>query len=168
MQSLYLTGKGQPQLCNGMAKQNLKGGYRAKKQNKFFSLIMFLGGWGTGTIFCKFFLHCITEKRERLFVPLAPPRSRFPVAVKSLRDVIRGKMCEMCVCVPIALQTHSSEYYRGEIERPGTMVSIYAAAACAPSLPEINNRGSLFTVSTDHALTRLLYGLYSTPALFYL
>ena len=89
------------------------------------TLIMFLGGWGTGTIFCKFFLHCITEKRERLFAPLAPPRSRFPVAVKSLRDVIRGKMCEMlCACVPIALHTRSSEYYRGEIERPGKR-SIY-------------------------------------------
>ena len=41
-------------------------------------------------------------------------------------------MCEMlCACVPIALHMRSSEYYGGEIERPGTMVSIYAAAACS-------------------------------------
>ena len=30
----------------------------------------------------QFFLDCITEKRERLFAPLAPPRSRFTVMVK--------------------------------------------------------------------------------------
>ena len=55
-----------------------------QKNKIYFSLIMFLGGWGTGTIFCKFFLHCITEKHECLFAPLAPPTSRLPVALKSL------------------------------------------------------------------------------------
>ena len=58
-----------------------------EKNRKYFSLITFLGGWGTGTIFCKFFLHCMMEKRERLFAPLAPPRSRFPVAVKRGRGL---------------------------------------------------------------------------------
>ena len=63
---------------------NLKGRVTCNKPKKNFPLITFLGGWGTGTMFCKFFLHCITEKRERLFAPLAPPTSRLLVAVKDL------------------------------------------------------------------------------------
>ena len=55
-----------------------------QKPKIFFPLITFLGGWGTGTIFCKCFLHCITEKRELLFALLAPPTSRLPVAVQLL------------------------------------------------------------------------------------